>query len=270
MPFFYDGVSLLGYSGTQFSATAQAGSSTPAIASGGILNGAGFDSAARALSPGLIASIFGTGLSTAPAAGTLLGLVPGTTALNVIAGGTRVTFDGVPAPLFFVSPGQLNVQVPFEVAGKTSVQVVVNVNGNNSAPVTVPVQAATPALFTRASNGKGAAVVLNLDGSLNGPNNPAAQGSIIQLYATGMGAVNPGALTGVLARSALPLSLSVTAPVVTIGGQNAAIEFSGLAPGFVGLWQINVRVPSGGSAGDLPLLLSSGGQNANAVTVSIR
>jgi uncharacterized protein (TIGR03437 family) len=232
------------------------------------LNGAGFDSSVPGLSAGAIASIFGSNLSTAPVAGVLPGFAPGsTTMLNVISNGTNVTFDGVAAPLFYVSPSQLNVQVPFEVVGKTSTQMVVSLNGTNSAAVTIPILPATPGLFTRASSGKGAAVVLNQDGSFNSATNPAAAGSVIQLFATGLGAVAPAAVTGQLARTSPPLNLSVDIPTVTIGGVAAGVQFSGLAPGFVGLWQVNVVVPAGAGSGEITLQLSQDGQNANPVTV---
>jgi minor extracellular serine protease Vpr len=274
IPFFYSGVSIYDFNGATFTATGQgsAGAVTPNVPNGGVLNGAGFDSAVSGLSAGAIASIFGTNLSSAPASGVQPGFVPGTTTLQTTSNGTQVTFDGVAAPLFFISPGQLNVQVPFEVTGKTSVQMVVSLNGAVSPPVTVAISAATPALFTLNSSGGGAAVALNQDGSLNGPGNAEAAGRVIQLYATGLGAVLPQAVTGQGARSTAPLSTSVNIPTVTIGAASvsANVEFSGLAPGFVGLWQVNVRVPAGAGSGKVPILLRAGGQNANPITVFLK
>ena len=272
IPWFYNGTSLYGLNGATFTATGQGGTGTvtPNVPSGGVLNGAGFDSAVAGLSAGVIASIFGTNLSTAPASGVQPGFVPGTTTLQTTSNGTQVTFDGVAAPLFFVSPGQLNVQVPFEVTGKISVQMVVSLNGASSPPVAVAISAATPALFTLNSSGKGAAVALNQDGTLNGPNNPEAAGRVIQLFATGLGAVLPAAVTGQGARSTAPLSTSINNPTVAIGVVPAIMEFSGLAPGFVGLWQVNVRVPAGAGTGASALLLRAGGQNANPVTVFVQ
>jgi uncharacterized protein (TIGR03437 family) len=272
IPWLADGVSRYGFSGSVFTATGQAltGAATPSVPNRGVLNGAGFDTAVPGLSPGAIASIFGTNLSTAPASGVQPGFVPGTTTLQTTANGTQVTFDGVAAPLFFVSPGQLNVQVPFEVAGRVAVQMAVNVNGVSSPPVTVPISSATPALFTLSSTGKGAGVVLNENGTLNSPTNPEAAGKVIQLFATGLGAVSPAPVTGQGARSTAPLSRSIIAPAVTVGGASAAVEFSGLAPGFVGLWQVNVRVPAAAGTGERSLLLRAEGQNANPVTVFLK
>ena len=274
VPFFYDGISLYGFKGVTITATAQAagGGVTPVVPATGILNGAGFDSSVAGVSPGAIVTIFGTNLSTAPSTGVQPGLIPGTTQLSTSSNGTRVTFDGVAAPLFFVSPGQLNVQVPFEVAGKASSQVVVTLNGSASSAVTVPVLESTPGIFTSNSSGKGPAVILNQDGSFNSSINPAPEGTIIQLFATGLGAVTPAVPTGQLAPTSLPLALSTTLPTVLIGGASspANLEFSGLAPGFVGLWQVNVRVPIGAGSGGRNLLLRTGQQTANLVTVYVK
>jgi len=270
IPYFYNGVSLFGFNGTTFTATAQGGSVVPSVPATGILNSAGFDSSVAGVSAGAIVSIFGANLSNPPANGVQPGLVPGTNMLHVTSNGTQVTFDGVPAPLFFVSPAQLNVQVPFEVAGKASTQIIVQLAGVPSPPVTVTVLSATPGLFTVNSSGRGPAVVLNQDGSLNSASNGEAPDRVIQLFATGLGPVSPAVATGRLAPTSPPLAVSTELPVVTIGGVPAVVEFSGLSPGFVGLWQVNVRVPPGSSPGELPLALRMGGRNANQVSVFIR
>jgi uncharacterized protein (TIGR03437 family) len=248
---------------------------TPQAPSNGVLNGAGFDSSAAALSPGMIASVFGTNLTTAPASGLLPGFVPGTDTLNTIAAGTRVTFDGVPAPLFFLrhDPAtfdQLNIQVPFELAGKASAQMVVTVNGVASAPVTVPLLPSAAGLFTVCACGKNAAVVQNQNFSTNSASNPAPKGSVVLLYATGLGATQPAGITGKAAPSAEPLARSVEIPTVTIGGAAANVEFSGLAPFFVGLWQVNVRIPDAAGSREVELILRHGGQAANKVTLFVQ
>jgi uncharacterized protein (TIGR03437 family) len=248
---------------------------TPQVPSNGVLNGAGFDSSAAALSPGTIASVFGTNLTTAPTSGLLPGFVPGTDTLNTIATGTRVTFDGVPAPLFFLrhDPAtfdQLNIQVPFELAGKASAQMVVSVNGVASAPVTVRLLSSAPGLFTVCACGKNAAVVQNQNFSTNSASNPAPKGSVVLLYVTGLGATQPAGITGKAAPSAEPLARSVEIPTVTIGGAAAKVEFSGLAPLFVGLWQVNVRIPDAAGSGEVELILRHGGQPANKVTLFVQ
>jgi uncharacterized protein (TIGR03437 family) len=188
-----------------------------------------------------------------------------------------VTFDGVAAPLFFLkhdaaSFDQLNVQVPFELAGKTSTQLVVYLNGKPSAAVTVAVQPVSPGLFTLCACGTGAAVILNQDYTINTQPNAAARGSVIMLYATGLGPTSPAGITGKAAPHAEPLAVTMAQywPTVTIGGVSAHVEFSGLAPWFVGLWQVNVTVPANAPTGEQPLVLTTGGSRANPVTVFIK
>lgn len=248
------------------------GNKTPVVPPNGVINNAGFNHAVGGgltVSPGLIAAIFGTNLSTAPATGIKLGFQPGTTSLYTTFMGTSVTFDGTPAPLYSLSPVQVDVQVPFQVAGKASTQVVVTLNGKASAPVTVPLLAATPGIVTVNSSGAGAAVVLNQDGTTNTAANPAVRGDVIQIYATGLGPVSPAAITGQAAPSS-PLSKCVDAPTVTIDRVPSPFQFCGLAPTFVGLWQVNVSVPTGIATGAVPLLLTIGGVDSNAVTVFLK
>lgn len=259
-----------------FTATAVAGP-TPVVPANGAVNGASFNSGVAALAPGAIASIFGTNLTTAPVTGAQPRFVSGTDVLQTTANGTRVTFDGVAAPLFFLkhdaaSYDQLNVQVPFELAGKTSAQLVVYLNGKPSAAVTVAVQPVSPALFTVCACGTGAAVIQNQDYTINTQSNAAARGSVILLYATGLGPTSPTGITGKAAPHAEPLARTADQylPVITIGGVSARVEFSGLAPWFVGLWQVNVTVPANAPTGEQRLVLTTGGSQANPVTVFIK
>jgi len=136
---------------------------------------------------------------------------------------------------------------------------VVSLSGINSAPVAVSILAATPAIFTTASSGKGPAVALNQDGTVNGPANPASAGSVLQLFATGLGPVGPAVPTGQLAPAIPPLALSVTNPTVTIGGVSANVVFSGLAPTLVGLWQVNVQIPANAGTGTSRAPVAGGG-----------
>jgi uncharacterized protein (TIGR03437 family) len=260
----------------RFTATAVAGP-TPVVPSDGAVNGASFKSGVAALAPGAIASIFGTNLTAAPASGAQPGFVSGTDVLQTTANGTRVTFDGVAAPLFFLKHDaatydQLNVQVPFELAGKTSAQLVVYLNGKPSAAVTVAIQPVSPGLFTVQTSGTGPAVALHPDYSANSAANPASRGTVILLYGTGLGPTSPAGITGKAAPHAEPLAITVSQywPTITIGGVSASVEFSGLAPWFVGLWQVNVTVPANAPTGEQPLVLTTGGSRANPVTVFIK
>jgi hypothetical protein len=102
-----------------------------------------------------------------------------------------VTFDNIPAPLLYVGANQINAIVPFEVAGNSSTQIVATVNGAASV-ASQPVVAAAPGIFTVDLTGAGQAVVLNQDGTLNSSTNPAARGSVLTLWVTGMGILYAG------------------------------------------------------------------------------
>jgi uncharacterized protein (TIGR03437 family) len=232
--------------------------SAPMIGQNGIVDGAGF---ASAISSGGISSLFGTNLaaSTASAAA-----VP----LPTTLAGTQVLVNGVAAPLFYVSPTQINFQMPAESVG-ASVSVVVVSAGINSLNATVNIAAAGPGIFTATSNGQGQGAILNQDYSANSAQNPAAAGSVIQIFATGLGLTNPSMAAGQPASSS-PLANTVSTPVVTINGVAASVGFSGLAPGFVGLYQVNVTVPPGTPSGAATLQIQINGQSSNTATVAIK
>jgi uncharacterized protein (TIGR03437 family) len=249
----------------------------PVVPSNGIINNGGFNNSVGGglvASPGLIVAIFGSNLSTITVPEN--GFVPGTNSLATLVQGTSVTFDGIPAPIYGVTPGQVNVQVPFELGTATSAQVVVTVNGSSSAPVNLPLMTATPGIVTLNSSGAGVAVIENADSTLNSAANPAARGDVIQIFATGLGPVSPLAVSGVAASSS-PLSQCVNTPTVTIGGvavveslADSPFDFCGLTPNFVGLWQVNVRVPASISTGTVPLSLAIAGVTSNSVTVFVK
>jgi uncharacterized protein (TIGR03437 family) len=159
--------------------------------------------------------------------------------------GVQVTFDGFPAPLLYVQDQQINTVAPWDLgmdspsAGTT----VVNVRVGNVATNTFtnPLAAAAPGIFATSATNQ--AAVLNQDGTLNSPSNPAAAGSVIAIYGTGGGLTSPMGQTGALSPLSLaPLMLPVQ---VEIGGQNPAeVIYAGAAPGLIsGVFQINVRIP---------------------------
>ncbi len=206
-----------------------------------------------------------TGTSFEPTAS---GTVP-TTLANV-----TVTFNNVPAPLIFVSQGQINAIVPYEVAGQTSVPVVVTNNGTTSATFTVPVTAVTPSIFSLSEGGSGQGAILNSDASINGASNPAAPGSIISIYATGEGQLVPAGKTGCITGGTLPLPKPVADVAVTIGGEAASsILYAGEAPDSVcGLIQINATLPSDLTAGPQPVVLTFGtaSNTGQSITVAVK
>jgi uncharacterized protein (TIGR03437 family) len=208
-----------------------------------------------AIAPGEIIGIFGTGIGSAP---TGLALdASGKVSTNI--GGTQVLVNGVPTPLIYVSDTQVNAIVPYEVGttGTASVQVVSS--GVPSGVWNIPLAAAAPAIFSIGSTGLGQSAVLNQDGSVNGPSNPAPRGTVVQIYATGEGLTSPPGITGSVTGS------NMNSPVLrgsaTIGGLDAAIQYAGSAPDAVaGLFQVNAIVPMGVSPGPaVPIVISVGG-----------
>jgi len=166
-------------------------------------------------------------------------------------------FNGISAPVLYSSATQTNVVVPYEIAGSSTVTVQINGNGYVSPQWTVPIVLSSPAIFTQSGAGTGSAAALNRDGSYNSPSNPAAAGSIIQIFATGAGTMNPAAATGSVtggspAQTVLPVS-------VTIGGQTAVVQSATAAPGEVaGVLQVNCTVPGGLKPGSQPVVPAAG------------
>jgi len=209
--------------------TLAVGRPQPEFESRGVVNAAtllpGF------LAPGELVTLFGARL------GPREGVVG---APSVVLAGTRVYFDGFLAPLLYVSYNQINLQVPFELAGRTATRVVLSVDGLDEVETTLPLREASPGLFT--VDGTRAAAV-NQNGTLNGPQNPAERGTIIQLYLTGQGVLDPPLVTGAPGPAAAPFPAPILPVRVTMDGVEAPILFAGAAPGFVGLTQVNAEIP---------------------------
>ena len=158
--------------------------------------------------------------------------------------GVHVLFDGVPAPVLYGSAGQVNVVVPYAVAGEAATQVQVEYLGALSPPVSLPVAATAPGIFTQDVSGTGPGAILNTtDESVNSASNPAAPGDWVSIFATGAGATTPPGVDGLLAAGpSYPPNAKVA---VTIGGLPCQIEYAGGAPGLVsGVVQINAQVPA--------------------------
>jgi uncharacterized protein (TIGR03437 family) len=250
--------------------------SVPAIANGkvyvgtqeslavfGLLRGAAMAVAnaasgqAGVTAPGAIISIYGSGLAQTTMSATGLPL-PSTLA------GASVTVNGLMAPIFYASPVQINAQFPFQ-APVGSATVVVKLGGNVVGSSGITVQNVAPGLFL-ASGGQAAA--LNQDGSANSPSNPAAAESVVSVFLTGLGPVDHGVATGAAA-STNPLSQVSGNVSASIGGQSALVTFAGLAPGFAGLYQVNIRVPQV-PAGSQALQVAVNGAASNPGGISAR
>jgi uncharacterized protein (TIGR03437 family) len=229
---------------------------TPAFTSPSVVSAAtylgsgvctGFTCASGAVSPGGIYTIFPTkGTSNlGPAAGMGNAGFDGYGFLSANLAGVSVTFDGVAAPLFYVSGGLINAQVPFEVAGKTSTNVVVNFFGSESAPVAVPVLNEQPAFFTNNADGGTDSIVVNADGTVNSKTNPAARGTYVTAYGTGIGKV-AGVVTGQGAPFENALTPNYTCTVANVNQSFIfPAAFVGYTPTEVGLAQFTFQVPTG-------------------------
>ena len=238
--------------------------SAPAIYPDGIVNAASY--ATAALAPGSIASAFGTFLlSTAYTAS-------GGIVLPTNFGGLSLVFSGGQlAPLFYASGSEVNFQVPWELSGKTQVSISPTLNSQTGASQTLSLAPFSPGIFSLNAQGTGQGAILDLTYQVVNASNPAAAGSsIIQIYATGLGAVSNQPATGAPAPAVAPLAMTATTPIVTIGGAQATVLFSGLAPELVGVYQINAIVPSGSATGSaVPVSISIGGAVSNTVTLAV-
>jgi uncharacterized protein (TIGR03437 family) len=210
----------------------------------GIVNAASFAPFTAAIAPGEFITLYGTGMapSGVPAAST----IPFPTKL----GGVQVMIGGIAAPLDYVSPGLISAVVPYGIgSGIVGIQVINNQVPSNT--VTVYTDSTAPGVFTLNQNGLGyGAAQHNADYSLVTPSNPAQPGEYLILYLSGLGAVNPAISDGAAGPAVSPYSLTTNTIDVYIGGQQATVVYAGLAPGLVGLYQVDVQVPTGLTAGD--------------------
>ncbi|HLA41267.1 MAG TPA: hypothetical protein VJ417_14800, partial [Candidatus Glassbacteria bacterium] len=239
----------------------------PALNLGGIVNGASF-APGEALAPGSIVSVFGRNLAQGQ---NYSPRVP----LEKTLGGATLTIGEIEAPLFFSSDGQINAQLPFELTSNRPHVVLRTTKGTDGAqtlalPETITLATARPAIFTVNQQGNGQGAILNQDYSSNSAANPAARGSVVQIFATGLGTTNPVVDSGQAAPSNPP-ARTVVPVEAQIGGRPATVHFAGLAPGFVGLYQVNVEVPAGVEPGpEVPLHLLQSGVPSNTVTLAVR
>lgn len=243
-----------------------ANSTAPVVSLAGVVSAAA-PTMPLPVAPGGFISIFGSNLATATASAPAL-------PLPTVLGDTEVLLGGRPLLLDFVSSGQINAVVPYGAPVNAIQQLTVIRNGIYSPPEILVVAPTEPAVFTQDQSGTGAGVisVVKPDGTqfLNTASAPAMAGDALVIYCTGLGTVNPAVLDGAAAPSSPPAQ-TVNPVAVTIGGKTAPVAFSGLAPGFVGLYQVNVTVPGGiAPATDVPLTLSVGNTTSPVVTVAVQ
>jgi uncharacterized protein (TIGR03437 family) len=262
-----------------------------------VLNGANFKSPGT-VAPGSIVSLFGVGF----------GLKDNLLAFpSINVNGTSVMFGSTPAPIFALAAtqGQINALVPYDLPTSGTVDLMVTTPTGNSSVLTLNLAPSVPAMFfytdPRLSTRRNAVALLpnsvwvamppgmgetmGLPTECGGINKfspcaqPARVGDVIQLFVTGLGKATPNGdpngktLTGtnVAPASGNPLYKTVDTPIVTIGGLPAAVQFSGIAPGFSGLYQINVQIPAGIETGDdVPVRMEMPGSTADTATIAVR
>jgi uncharacterized protein (TIGR03437 family) len=218
------------------------------------------------IAAGEMIALFGSGLG--PRNGESAELDSEQTTFHSV-GGTRVLVDGKSAPVVFARSDQVLASVPHALPASGNVNLHVERPGGASDPIQVDLAEAAPGVFTVDSTGKGQAVILNQDGSVNSPVRPAKKGSVVVLYITGAGLTQAPATDGKLADSTSQTALPVS---VQIGDAEAAVMYAGSAPGLIaGVAQINAVVPADIPAtGAVPLVVTVGGaKSQTGVTVSI-
>ena len=234
----------------------------PVISSNGVVSSASY-AAQAPLAPGSLIAIFGSYLADGQASAQSL-------PLPTVLGQTQVLMDAQELPLVFVSEGQINAMLPYDIAVNTRHQLIVRRGSSYTTPEPVTLAPAEPAVFTRDQSGKGPGIVIDSRYQFVDASNPAAAGDVVVIYTTGLGEVTPKVAAGMPAPvdSLRPTASPVT---VTMGGVSAPqVLFAGLAPGFTGLYQINVVIPVGVAAGAVPVVISVGDRPGPPVTIAIR
>ncbi len=231
----------------------------------GIANAASFAPATASIAPGELIVLYGSGLAASTVA------MQGGQTFPPTLGGVRVLINGIPAPIYFVSPSQVAALVPMSIrSGPVTIQVInQGVASNTIAAFAAP---AMPGIFTQSANGLGyAAAIHAASGQLVTAANPAVPGEFIAIFATGLGTVAPAAADGA------PGVLSNTDHAVTVRFddynhgvfQNANVTYAGLAPGLAGLYQVNLQVPASVGPGDVYLEVAAGSADVNQVTIPV-
>jgi uncharacterized protein (TIGR03437 family) len=237
----------------------------PAISAGGVVSAATYQ--AGGVSPGLIVTLFGSGIG--PAA--IVVNAPGADGkFSTLLAETQVLFDGIAAPMIYASAGQTSAIVPYRVTTKTSTQVSVVYQNVASAAQTVAVVPVQLGLFSANASGQGQGAILNQDNSVNSTSNPAKRNSIVVLFGTGEGQTTPGGIDGQTAVSIYPQPN--TAITVKIGGSDGQALYYGAAPTLVaGVIQVNVTIPAGTPDGNATVQIFEGANQSPAtITVAVK
>ena len=235
-------------------------SSAPARAQVTTVNAASFRK--YPVAPGGLVSAFGTFTGATSQAATTL-------PLPTTLGGAGVTVSGVAAPLIFSSEGQINLQIPAVTPVGEVVTIAVSVGGIEVASGSLVAAVSDPAIFSlNPADPMLPGAIINADGSLNGPTNPARRGDTVLVFGTGIGAVDNTPADG---NPPDGLSTGAATARAFFSSKEGTVSFSGLAPGFVGLWQLNITIPTDSFvSGPVPLLVTLGGRpSSNQVTIYV-
>ena len=239
----------------------QSSAVAPVMAAGGVLNAASYVLSAP-LSPGAMISIFGSNLANGTS-------IVSTFPLPLELSGTQVMIGGKAAPLLYAGSGQINAIIPYGLPVNTNTQVIVRQGTAYTAPEPIILAAADPAIFTQSGSGSGQGVIIRPDGNYAQPGTPAEAGDEIVLYAGGLGDTKPEATDG-QAAPVEPLLWAAGAYSLTIGGQNARVDYAGMVPGYTGFYQINASVPAGVHGDKLAVILTVAGQSSSVVTMAVQ
>jgi uncharacterized protein (TIGR03437 family) len=244
----------------------------PMVNAAGVVNNASFAAGTNPVAPGSIAAVFGTNMNDGSSV--LFSSFGADGRLVTTLGGAQVTINGSAVPIFYSTPAQLGIQIPADLTG-SSASIQVTIGGETSAGQMIPLAPVAPGLFStdQSGQGQGAILIANTNilvaatGSIPGrESRPAKPGDFITIFCTGLGAVTPALADGQPGTN----NTTVKQPSVTIDGVPATLQFSGIAPGFVGLDQVNVQVPAGTrTANDIPVVLTIGGKQSNTVTMAV-
>ena len=227
--------------------TVVAANAAPSIAS--LANGGSFR---PSYAPGMVLTVFGSGLAPSTWSAT-------TVPLPAQLAGVSAKINGISAPLYYVSSSQLNIQIPYEVPVNSVVPLQITNNGQVTTS-SLTVHPTAPGIFTDAN---GALV----------PANTASAGQVISLYMTGQGAVSPSVATGdapPLGTSIANLPVPLQTPAVTVGNVPAQLEFAGIPPTLVGVTQINFVVPDGTARGPQAVVVTIGGVSSAPATLNVQ
>jgi len=219
-----------------------------------VVNAADFSSN---LAPGGLISIFGSDLSP-------VNLATQEIPLPTALGDSCLTVNGLPVPMLFVSPGQINAEMPFETVG--DVTLVLRTPGGVSDNFNLVVLPGAPGVFQSGVAGPETnipTIMRSDDNQLVTASNPVHKGDTLIIYLTGLGQTNPAMGDGQPGPSS-PLAVALNPPTVTLGGVGLSVAFAGISPGEVGVYQINVTVPGGVPQGlQVPLVISQSGASTS-------